>query len=608
MNKKQMSEQDTEVMPTEANSPSLTAFREILLFLLMISIVFIIYANTLDGPFLFDDEANIEQNPYIRINSLMSGELKKAEFKSIVFNRPISKISFALNYYFHQFRVFGYHLVNILVHITTGILLFFFVRTTIDVFKVESSKLKAGGPPLVYESLDPLFIAFFTALIWLVHPIQTQSVSYIVQRMNSLAAMFYILSFLLYMKARTSGSRRNRLLLFSGCFLAGLLAFGSKENAATLPFFIFLYEWYFYQDLDWKWLKRNLFVFVILLIFLFIIAFIYLGKNPLEKILAGYGWHDFTMEQRVLTEFRVVIFYLGMLVFPHPSRLNLEHDFLLSFSIIHPVTTILSLLLIMGFIALAVFSAKKNRLFSFCILWFFGNLVIESSVIELDIIFEHRNYLPSMFVVLIFVIIVHQYLKPRGLSIAVLCLVTLIFSFWTHERNRVWADRVAFWTDCVNKSPQKARPHSNLGRILAQEGRVAEGISHLEESLRINPDYAVAHNNLGTVLERQGRREEAVRHYSEAVGITPGFSNAHYNLGVALHRQGKIQDAISHYKKTLEINSGHALAHNNLGVALQSMGRIKQAIDHYSRALEIKPDYKDAQKNLNLALKLKEKP
>ncbi|MBN2060022.1 MAG: tetratricopeptide repeat protein [Deltaproteobacteria bacterium] len=555
-------------------------------------LVFLIYSGSLEGPFLFDDEANIETNPNIRLNMFSREGLKNAGFGSLISTRPVANISFALNYFFHQFNVMGYHIVNVVIHILNGILLYFFIKATLNIL------LRKNNSPVNSESTNPPLIAFFASLIWLVHPIQTQSVAYIVQRMNSMAAMFYLLSLLLYIKARQTEGKGKKGVLFTGVTLSGILAIGSKEIAATLPFFILLYEFYFFQGLDTSWLRRRIFLFIGIFFLLVSIVFIFMGAHPIERISSGYGWRDFTMAQRVLTEFRVVIFYISLLMFPHPSRLNLEHDFNISNSFTDPVTTVLAMFMIIILAGAAVYKAKKNRLLSFAIIWFLGNLVIESSVIGLEIIFEHRTYLPSMLASLLAVTLIFRYLRQRWLRVGILLVIVMIISFWTHERNRVWADSIVLWTDCVKKSPEKARPRSNLGRALAENGRPDEGIRQLKEALRLRPGYAVAHNNLGTALEKQGRLDEAISHYSEAVRIIPRFPNAHYNLGVALHRKRKINEAIEHYEETLRLNPGHALAHNNLGVALESRGKLKEAETHYNAALRIQPDYPDARRNL----------
>lgn len=569
--------------------------REVLLLSFCAILVFLIYSNTIGTPFILDDVANIQNNTHIRLTSLTSGGITEAGFKSRNKHRPVPYITFALNYYFHQYDVEGYHVVNILIHIITGILLYFLVKSTLNL------------PTLRFKYETYKWLPLLTTLIWIVHPLHTQSVTYIVQRMNSMAAMFYVLSLFLYIKARIAERRSKKWTLFSACILSGLLALGSKENAATLPFFIVLCEWYFFQDLSKEWLKRHLRHFLVVLLLIGLIAFIYLGTNPWEKLasIRDFANREFTFTERVLTQFRVVIHYITLIIFPHPSRLNLDYDFPLSHSLIDPVTTLFSIVAIAGLIGLAIYLAKKERLLSFCILWFLGNLVIESSVIPLGIIFEHRTYLPSMLVSLLAVSLGYRYIKPQWAKVSALCVVvvvTMVFSIWTYERNSIWSDEVTLWRDCVAKSPKKPRPRLNLAFALDRKGRLKEAFRHYYEALRIKPDFWEAHYDLARALVRQKRVEEGISHYYEVLRINPEFAEAHYNLGGALMGQERFEEAIRHYYKALEIKPDYAEAHTNLGIALERQGRPKEAIDHYSEALRIKPDFADAHYNLGNVL------
>ena len=569
------------------------AIQRISILLLFSIVAALIYSNTLEVPFYFDDVLGIVDNPSIRIAELSLQEIGNVAFgKAFSQKRPVGNITFALNYYFHQYRLQGYHIVNIIIHLLSGIFLYLFIITTLSI------------PGLMPKYDRPASIAFFAALVWLVHPIHTQSVTYIIQRLNSMAAMFYMLSFWLYVKGRLAPENAKRWPWYSGSALAGILALGSKENAAMLPFFIFLYEWYFFQNLDRDWLKRHL-KYVFGVVFLFgLIALVYLGTNPFEKLksLNDYAHNEFTLTERVLTQFRVVIYYLSLLAYPHPSRLNLDYDFTLSHSLIDPVTTLFSLCIIFGLIGLAVYTARKERLLSFCILWFFGNLLIESSVIPLAIIFEHRTYLPSMLVWLLAVTLGYRYIKHKWSGVALVCVVTALFSFWTYQRNSVWQDPVALWRDCVEKSPQKSRPHNNLGTALDDQNRTQEAIDQYLQSLRIKPDNEKAHNNLGNALDKQGHAEEAVEHYLQALRIKPDFEKALNNLGTALEKQGRTEEAVEHYLQALRIKPDYEKAHYNLGNTLDKQGRTEEAIDHYLQALRIKPDFEKALNNLGTAL------
>lgn len=549
----------------------------LLLFLLVI-FVFIVYSGSIKGPFVFDDVINIQDNPQIRLTELTLNGIIRAGFESPCPHRPMANISFALNYYFNNYNVVGYHIVNILIHITTGIILFYFIKVTLGLLYPQNLKLqfeknapsdkrncsihnstnssispsqRSLGP----ESNELLFISFFTAFIWLVHPLQTQTVSYIVQRMNCMAAMFYILSLLLYVKARLANFKGKKLALYFGCILSGILSLGSKEIAATLPFFIFLYEWYFFQEVSLKWLKRNSIYLLCFLFIVILLVYFYLDGHPIERILFAYSHRDFTLWQRVLTEFRVVIYYISLIIFPHPMRLNLLHDFTISHSFINPITTLLSFIAISGLIVVAIWLAKRERLLSFCILWFLGNLVIESSVLGLEIIFEHRVYLPSMFFILIFVSSVYRFVNSKWIWGALLCTVAIIFSVWTYQRNIIWSDDVKLWEDCVIKSPHKPRQHYNLGVVLARKGNFDDAIEHYRTALKIKPDYLEAYYNLGNALARKGDAKAAIYNYRKALQLNPNFFKSYYNIARILSHQGKTGEAIYNYQKALIINS-----------------------------------------------------
>jgi tetratricopeptide (TPR) repeat protein len=558
--------------------------------LVLVVLTFLVYSNTLENPFVFDSVLRIERNPDLQMAELSPVEVIRAGFKSQCLRRPVAYVTFAVNYYLHKDNVEGYHLVNITIHILAGIFFYLFINTTLQVSSPDSSNLRFSHSP------NSSFIPFFGTLLWLVHPIQTQSVTYVVQRMNSMAAMFYVLSFLLYVKGRLAECLRWPW--FAGCAVAGMMAVGSKEIAITLPFFILLYEWYFFQDLKIGWFKRHMPYVLGTLVVLVGIAFFYLGTAPFQVILSGYERHDFTLPERVLTEFRVVIYYISLLLYPHPSRLSLEHDFPISRSLIEPVTTVLSIGGIVGLVVLAVFLARRDRLISFCILWFLGNLVLESSIIGLALVFEHRTYLPSMCFALSVVVLVSRYGKQKWGSAIGLCVCVLFFCLWTYERNQVWGSPVSLWRDCVQKAGNLFRPHNNLGNALAQEGALGEAIVHYSKALQIDPNNAVAHYNLAITLGEQGKLKQATAQYLKAVEIKPDYAIAHYNLGLTLVVQGKVEEAISHYLEAIRIWPDYAQAHCNLGIALSMHGKLDEGVMHLSKALQLKPDMAEAHNNL----------
>lgn len=573
----------------------------------------IIYSNSLQSPFVFDDFNIISENQHIHLTELTREALYNAGFKGPAPNRPVANLTFALNYYFGRLNVTGYHLVNVLIHLINAILVYLLTR-------LLCRQHCANGPQTpgkhlqAQHALSPdrpaarfggsgayALMPLFVALIFVCHPIQTQSVTYTVQRMNSLAVMFYFSAFVLYVYARAGSSGIKQKLMWAGAAASWVLALGSKEIAATLPLAVGLYEWFFLHNLDRKWLSRNYKYLLGLIILLGLLGLFYLKGLPLERIAEGYRMRDFTPLERILTQLRVVVIYMGLLLFPHPSRLNLLHDVRPSHSLLDPATTLLSLLLILALVALSAGLAKKQRIISFGIIWFFIHLMIESSFIALELIFEHRLYLPMFGFALISVDLILRFFSRRpATAVVILSVIIMALGSGTFLRNRVWQSRLTLWSDVVSKSPQNYRGHYNLACDWTYIGKLNDAIFHFREALRLKPDYAKAHNNLGVVLLRQGKPNEAMRHYQQALQIDRGSAEAHYNIGVVLRSRGNMQAAVYHYLEALRLKPNFAEARNNLFIALDQQGKHTQAFKHLAGALKDKPEHAEALNNLAL--------
>lgn len=565
------------------------------IFLIAIGCV-IIYANSLYVPFIFDDRPFIVNDESVHITSLSGGKLINAACDGSPGQRPLSNISFALNYYFSGLDPFGYHLFNMMMHSLSGIFLFLLLCETLKIgssgnlfrHHTEQSVTRKPNP-------DLKAVILAAVLIWLFHPLHTESVTYICQRMTSMAAMFYILSMLLYVKWRLPMRqphryRFRRLFLFFGFVAAGGCALLSKPNAATLPLMILLYEWFFIQDLRFDRLRHR-FIWAIAAVFLVsVFALVFLGSSPVDRVLSAYTRRDFTLYQRVLTEFRVVILYLSQIMFPDYRRLNMDYGFPISDGLISPPTTVLAMSAMTAMIIGAAVVSKKNRLAGFSILWFLGNLVIESTVIGLEIIFEHRTYLPSMFLLPVMVILLIKWIRFRKIAYAIICALILISGYWTWQRNQIWQDELVLWQDCVIKSPEKTRPHYNLGCLFLQHKKPEQAVPFFYKALAMEPGFKDLHYNLGCALSETKAYPEAAAQLMKALELDPDHADAHTNLANVLSEMGKPDLALFHYRRAAELKPNNSAYQKNLGVALFSQGMLDEARIYYQKALQLAPD------------------
>lgn len=549
----------------------------VLIFMVFVLTGILIYGNTFSSPFVMDDYANITENPAIRMNHFTVQKVLKALQLTSAY-RPLPCFSFALNYFFHEYRVAGYHLVNIAIHIVTGFLVFLVARQTMRLCGMSSAV-----PPLL------------AAMLWFVNPVHNQSVTYIVQRMTSMATMFYMLSLWIYIKARSEGSATQKrfpvrtVLLSAASIIAGICALGSKQIAATLPVIIFFYEWYFFRNINRTWLIHRIRWLVALGVVVSAIALIYLGTTPFEKIQSMYAHQNFTITQRLFTEPRVILFYLVLMFYPHPDLLSIDHHYPISYALHHPPTTIAALIALAGLISAAIISARREKLISFAIIWFLGNLVIESSLIGLALIFQHRTYLPFIFPVITISWLAFQYLPARKYGILLFCVVIGIFSLWTFQRNQVWKNRFTFWQDTVAKAPYNGRARNDLGLALMDNGKMQAAIAELKKAVDTTPDNVPAHNNLGLAFTRLGQLDKAISFYEKALSLGPGHPQAYANLGATLLMDNRPEEAITVLEKGIQVAPDVVEIHDNLANAYMQANKPVKAKQHAEKALDLMP-------------------
>jgi tetratricopeptide (TPR) repeat protein len=579
--------------------------------LILITVV-ILYSHIYHAPFVFDDAGRIVENVTIK------NPTNYLSFSQLLRPRGIVDLTFALNYRFGKLEVSGYHLVNIIIHLLNGLLVYFLALTILRCAFHFSQSSKTHPPP---SSSIPL-MSLFAALIFVAHPIQTQAVTYTVQRYASMAAFFYMASVLFYLKGRleqedvkpgkpSKENRRQVFVFYVFSAVSGLLAFLSKENAASLPGTIFLVE-YLLLDRTWRGWKRRLpwFVSAFALWTFFVVLVLMLRKRgadlgalfedvsgPIRETGRVGRW------QYLCTQFNVIVIYIRLLFVPIHQNLDYAYAFKKGF---FDGYTPLAFLFLTALIGVGIKEVRRRPVISLGIFWFFITLSVESSVIPIrDALFEHRLYLPMFgFSLIVSKVLYSIFSTKRFWAITISVIIVIALGTATFRRNKLWQDDVLLWADVVSKNPDNWRGHLNLGGALEKQGRTEKAIVQFLETLKIKPGNAFAHNNLGAALVKQGQTEKGIEHYLVALRIKPDYAFAHNNLGLALENQGLFDQAMEHYQEALRINPDYAIAHANLGNVLQRLGRVEEAIAQYAEALRIDPDYANAHYNFARALQI----
>ncbi len=593
----------------------------------------LIYSNIYHSPFVFDDIKFLHEGPIVRSFSSFDS---LREFFS---RRSITKLSFAINYYLGETEVTGYHLVNVVIHVINGWLVFFL---TLEIWK----RLVTTGSSTKKTASLPALLA---ALIFVCHPIQTQAVTYTIQRMASMACIFYLGAVLFYIKGRTafkarSGRWRSKGSIYTclavGCALIALLC---KENTGSLPGVILVVEFLFFDRTwaAWKrklpWITAGCCLWALYILFVFGVFTGTPGESAkllyeTTTMLINEG-DEITRWKYLCTQFNVIVIYIRLLLLP--MKQNLDYCYPIKTGFFDGWTPA-AFLFLTSILLAGIAMWKKHPLVTLAISWFFITLSIESSIIPIsDALYEHRLYLPMFaFAVLVPYLLLHIIPMRRKTVLAIAIVLITGLGTATYLRNMDWQDDVAFWRDVIEKAPHNYRAYNNLGFSLVQSGRAEEAISYYEKSITINPKYldpylnlglacfetgekekalvlyrkvlalnpkyVKAHNSLGLALHDAGDYPGAIKAFTRAVDLKPNFSPGHYNRGVSLLASGRPEEAIAAFEKAIELDPAFAAAVNNMGVALSKLGRKEEAITLFERAIELKPDYADAYVNFGV--------
>ncbi len=652
---------------------ALAGFIVLMPFLLIAVVSLLSYSNTFHVPFQLDDQLNISEKPYVRDIGAFFDPAKIEHYRDDgpYRMRMVGYFTFAMNFRLHGNDVVGYHVVNLAIHILNGFLVYFLVLLTFKTLYFSGRwSVVSGNPPSSPLNLrlseEGKFISLAAALLFVSHPVQTQAVTYVVQRLASLTTLFYLLSLVSYIKWRLLKQKSGELRAgaknakpetlepktdrrstgwYVSSLISAILAMKTKEIAFTLPMIIALYEFLFFGGV----LKKRVLYLVPFMLTMFIIPIELRGlEKPAGAVMGEMNnalrvSSDLSRWDYLFTEFRVIVTYIRLLIFPVDQNLDYDYPVYHRF---FSAPVFLSFLFLSCMFGMAVYLLYKSgqggagkrqrgrteapegvspitynlppipyyRLIAFGIFWFFITLSVESSIIPIaDVIFEHRLYLPSVgfFIGVAAVLFMAWQLAkefwklPAKVAMTVCGLIIVVLSGATYGRNAQWNYEVRLWEDVVKKSPSKVRPHSNLGYFYGKQGRLEDAVREYQTALRIDPDDFQVHNNLGVIYKGEGRIEEAMREYRTALRLKPDDAMAYYNLGNIFREQGNFEEAIKQYQTAIKLEPEIEVAvlHNNLGISYIGLGNLKEAEREFRIAIGLDPGYEAAVRNLEMLLR-----
>jgi len=552
--------------------------------LILTLMILLAYSNSFKNSFQYDDIHVIERNPFVKDPGKVSQFFTNPQLGSGIYSetsgyRPLLMASLAFNHFLGGLNVFGYHLFNFLMHLLCALLVYF---VTLYSFRFASEQAEIN-------TLRYRLVALFAALVFGLHPVQTESVTYITGRSSTLMAFFFLASFLTYMQYRLT-RKIQYLLLSSLAYGCALLV---KETAITLLPILIFFNFMFPQERTFKnrclsFLPHFLLTILYLGMRVYFFGFLQNGSHPVRPL------YD-----NLLSQPWAWVHYLGTLILP--LNLNVDYDFPVSHSILES-QVILSIFLLAAISLLIWRLSRSNRLIGFFALWFAITLSPTNSVIALDDLVSDRwLYLSSVGYAVLLASAVYWIFQKRvepgdragKIVFFFLCALLIeLYGFSTLLRNFTWTNPLTLWEDAVSKSPQKARALNALGAALAAQGRLEEASQRISQAIALEPRGGEAYLNLGYVYAEQGKLEKAIAICKDGMPLNPKLlSEIHNNLGAIYFKQQKIEVAEKEFRKAIELRPHNAPPHFNLGLLYESERDMDQAISYVEAAVQLDPDY-----------------
>lgn len=544
---------------------------------MLVLLVVLAFANASSVPFLFDDRPAIERNESIRQLWPLTAPLTPPVTGAGVAGRPLTNLTLAINYAAGGLDVRGYHWVNAGLHALAGLALWGLLRRTL----LRTQFARRANP-----------LAAVISSLWLVHPLQTESVVCVVQRNEILVGLFYLLTLYAFVRSHeTPHPVRWRIAMVAAC-LAGM---ASKEVMATAPLIVLLYDRTFVSGTFRAAWTRNGRWHLALAGTWLLLGWLVLGHEQRAGTV-GFGLGVGTWEY-LLTQCRALTTYLRLALWPHPLVVDYGPD------VIRDATAVvMEAAIVLGLLGSSVFALWRHPRTGFAAATFFIGLAPSSSFLPLTTqpMAEHRMYLP-LAALLTLAAIGAALLLPRR-AWAIPAAIGLALLGTTIRRNTDYQSEDRLWRDTIAKQPENARAYASLAGVLARRGAWSESVPFYEQALRLRPDYADAQSDFATALLQLGQVDRAIAHYERAARLKPDDLDLRYNLAQALVRAGRFADAIQMYEAVLARRPDHQDALVGYGDALHRAGRAEEALAAFNRALARQPTSASLHHNAAVAL------
>lgn len=531
--------------------------------LVILAACFAVYANSFKNEFVWDDEILIKENTYIKnwahIPKIFTSDMGAGAGIEYHYYRPLAVLSYMSDYSLCKLNTAGYHLTSVLTHFLAALSIYLLITI---LFKNN-------------------LLSFFTALFFAIHPIQTESVSYLSGRADPMAVFFILICFIYYIKR-----------IYWGIIVCYALALLTKESSLILPVLLLIYHYAFKKRGQ---IKEFATIAAMALIYV-------LARGALLKGL-GVDPPDMTdMLQRVPGFFAAITNYVRLLLLPVGLHMEYGKKF---FSMADP-RAILGVITVVSLLVWAFRQRKTNPLISFSVLWFFAALLPSSNIYPPLAFYmaEHYLYLPSIGAFLILsggLVVLYNKKQFRIIAVAAAALLAVTYCILTIKQNNYWKNPQVILEQTLKLSPDSGRVSCDLGNVYNNQGRYAEAVRLIERAIELDPQDEKAYNNLGNSYYAMGQPKKAAAMYKKALELGAGDAKTYNNIANSYAADGDSEEAISCLKKAIEINPYFAGSYYNLGTIYLNTGKNEKAGEMFRKAVEMDPDLAEAYVNIAAA-------